>query len=209
MNKLVKKKIVYYILNKKLFFTIVLGFSLIFIGCTTAPQKKLDILNGQEIIGIVNEVAGIFRYYEEIQILPNIIVGSLEVGGQCGDYALAFVNLWNEKYPGQALLVIQQQGLEPFPDGLYEVIGKDNRNLPIDWTVSGLYIWDGIGGIYHPELGNYTIRLVKELYIKSHFGIRNWGKNGPHVWVMVGNISVDPTYADVFPNLPVIGRDEW
>jgi hypothetical protein len=30
-----------------------------------------------------------FRYYEEIQTLPNIIVGSLEVGGQCGDYALA------------------------------------------------------------------------------------------------------------------------
>jgi hypothetical protein len=202
--------------NKKLPLTIVFGFLLAFIGCATTSQGQsnviaIDPLKEERIMSIAKEVAGMFRYYEEIDRLPNLIVGSAEVGGQCGDYALAFANIWNERHPDQerALLVIQQQGIEFFPDGLYEVVGKDNRELPIDWTVSGLYIWDGIRGLYHPELDNYEIRLVRELYIKSHFGIRNWERNGPHVWVMVGDISVDPTYADVFADLPVIGRDEW
>ena len=62
-----------------------------------------------------------------------------------------------------------------------------------------LYVWDGIQGIGHPELGGYTITLVKRLHIKPHFGIPNWENNGPHVWVIVGDISVDPNYADYMP----------
>jgi hypothetical protein len=132
MNNFIKREMFDFFPNKKLFLNIVFCLLFIFIGCEKTSQEKINPLKEQEIMSIVKEVAGMFKYYEEIQILPNIIVGPSEVGGQCGDYALSFVNLWNEKYPNQALLVIQQQGLEPFPDGFYEVIGKDNRNLPID-----------------------------------------------------------------------------
>jgi Synergist-CTERM protein sorting domain-containing protein len=69
-----------------------------------------------------------------------------------------------------------------------------------------LYIWDEISGIGHPQLGGYKIRLVKQLHVKSHFGLPNWENNGSHVWVMVGDISVDPTYADT--GTLIIGRDE-
>jgi hypothetical protein len=27
--------------------------------------------------------------------------------------------------------------------------------------------------------------------------IKNWKNNGPHVWVKIGVISVDPTYTDI------------
>jgi hypothetical protein len=139
-----------------------------------------------------------------------MIAGPSETGGQCGDYALAFVNKWNETHPNEAVLVIQQQGLNGFPDGLYEVIGKDERNLSFleDRTTSLLYIWDGIKGLGHPQLGGYKIRLIKELYIKSHFDIPNWENNGPHVWVLIGDTSVDPTYADI-GTLQIIGSDKW
>jgi hypothetical protein len=67
-----------------------------------------------------------FSYYDELDPnAENNIVGDSEIEGQCGDYVLAFVNLWNEKYPGQALLVIQNQNVSLVPDGLYKVIGKD------------------------------------------------------------------------------------
>jgi hypothetical protein len=164
----------------------------------------------EALLMLAKEVAALFDYYDEISpSIPNTITGPSETGGQCGDYALAFANKWNETRPGEALLVIQQQGLDDFPDGLYEVTGKDERDLPFleSRTISLLYIWDGIKGLGHPQLGGYKIRLIKELYIKSHFDIPNWENNGPHVWVLVGDTSIDPTYADI-GTLPIIEKDK-
>jgi hypothetical protein len=204
---------VYYMAAKisKCFF--VLTITMAMIGCTRFNIEEYSQLqpNEEELLIVAKEVASMFDYYDEISAsVPNEIVGQSEIGGQCGDYALAFVNKWNARYPGQALLVIQQQGLNQFPDGIYEVTGKDNRNLPFlkKRTTSMLYLWIYVRGIGHPQLGGYKIRLLKRLHITSHLERLDWENNGPHVWVWVGNMSVDPTYADsgVFP---IIGKDRW
>ena len=206
--------------DKKIMWNIVLGAFLLFIACETSQGQsatnQYDIPNEEELINVAREAAAMFYYYPEINSRANnLVVGPSEVGGQCGDYALAFVNIWNERHPEQkALLVVQQQNLTRFPDGLYDVIGIDDRIMSLDFKkngrqVSGFYSWNGIIGYHHPEVGNYLIRLVRELHIKSHFNISNWEKNGPHVWVMVGDISVDPTYTDIWTNRPTIGKDEW
>jgi hypothetical protein len=182
-------------------------------GCTIFNLDKFLQLepNEEELLTVAEEVAAMFDYYDEIsEEFPNAIVGQAEIGGQCVDYALAFVNKWNEKYPGQALLVIQQQGLKEFPDGIYKATGKDNRDLPFleNRTTSMLYLWGNVRGIGHPQLGGHKIRLVKRLHVTSHFDLPDWKNNGPHVWVWVGNMSVDPTYADSGV-LPFVGRDRW
>jgi hypothetical protein len=192
---------------------IILAFTMVIISCARFDLEKYLQLrpNEEELSTVAKEVAALFDYYDEISPdIPNMIEGQSEIGGQCGDYSLAFVNKWNEVYPGEALLIIQQQGLKQFPDGIYEVMGKDNRSLPFleNRTTSMLYLWFYIRGIGHPHLGGYKIRLLKRLHITSHFNLPDWGKNGPHVWVWVGDTSVDPTYADV-GTLPIIGKDRW
>ena len=165
----------------------------------------------EKIFAVTEEVALKFDYYDEVSpSTPNYHKGHSEIGGQCGDYALAFVNLWNARYPQKAQLVIQQQGLRHFPDGIYEVIGKDAQELPFlkNRSTSMLYVWNNVLGIGHPELGGYKIKLIKRVYVKSHHGIRNWNKNGPHVWVKIDNVSIDPTYADL-GTLPIIGYDTY
>ena len=190
---------------------IVAFIALLLLGCVHTEQNVEQVGNKDEMLSVAEVVASMFNYYDEISpAVPNYFKGESELGGQCGDYALAFVNIWNASYPGKAMLVIQQQGIEQFPDGIYEVLGKDTQQLPFlkDRTTSMLYIWNNVAGIGHPELGGYKIRLVKEGYVKSHFGIRNWSNNGPHVWVVIDDVSIDPTYAD-FGTLPVIGYDSY
>jgi hypothetical protein len=99
--------------------------------------------------------------------------------------------------------------LDGFPDGIYEVLGKDEQDLPFlkDRTTSMLYVGNGATGIGHPELGGYRIKQVRRWHVKSHFGLPTWEQNGPHVWVIIGSLGVDPTYAD-FGTLPVTGTDE-
>jgi len=192
---------------------LILFFTMTIYNCGKFDFEKYMRIKSDEdeLINVAKEAASLFDYYDEISPnVPNVIVGQSEIGGQCGDYALAFVNKWNEKYPNEALLVIQQQGFKQFPDGLYKVIEKDNRNLLFlnNRTTSMLYVWFYIKGIGHPQLGGYKISLVKRLHIISHFDFPDWGKNGPHVWVWVGNTSIDPTYADI-GTLPIIGKDKW
>ncbi len=183
------------------------------IGCQPAVknQKKVIEEKENEMLSIAKEVASQFNYYDEISFsTPNYLQGKNEINGQCSDYALSFVNKWNIKYPNEALLVIQQQGLEEFPDGIYEVVEKDTQELPFlqNRKTSMLYKWNNKLGIGHPVLGGYTIRLIQKANAVSHFNLENWDKNGPHVWVKIGNLSIDPTYAD-FGTLPIIGTDKF
>lgn len=176
-----------------------------------ANQATSAPIDQQEIVNIAHQVAQRFDYYNEISsTAKNLVTAKDEIGGQCGDYALAFANLWNQTHSTKALLVIQQQGLKDFPDGFYEVIGKDTQALPFlkTRTTSMLYRWNNVLGIGHPRLGGYKIKLVEKVHIKTHFGIKNWESNGPHVWVKIGPLSVDPTYADL-GGLPTIGTDRY
>jgi len=231
---------------KRLYFTaLTLTLSIgLLIGCNTpvnndpvnedpsasTPELEKPIVSKPEpanmedaIMEIVNEVGAMFHYYREIDPNPgNLIIGENEIDGQCGDYALAFVNLWNERYANEALLVIQYQKplQDIFPDGLYRVIGKDNRDIPIINTtqikngraISALYKWNGIMGVGHPELGNWEIKLIESITIKSHFRDDTyWTMDSPHCWVWVGDLSVDPTVADTWAREKrfIIGVDEW
>jgi len=160
-----------------------------------------------EIINTAKEAAEMFYYYPELESYENIFVGSSEIGGQCNDYALAFVNIWNEKYPGQARLVIQNQKWSNgnFPDGIYRVIRKINEDDMSSsfrkWirkeTTSKLFYWTvnftKILGIWHPIIGIYEVRLSGKLNITHHFGIEL--KNN-HVWAVVGNLHIDPQWGD-------------
>jgi hypothetical protein len=200
---------------KKLLVTLI---SLIFINCATT-KIEYPSPDRQEITDLVIKVAGMFSYYDELDPnAENNIVGDSEIEGQCSDYALAFVNLWNEKYPGQALLVIQNQSLSNFPDGLYKVVGKDGpmpssiKKIIINNQDTSMLYFDNSNdivkiGLYHPELGNYKIRLVKKLNIHFHIK-RIWDNAEPHVWVMINDISIDPTWADTNKN-EFIGQDIW
>ena len=191
-------------------------FGVVLFGCATTSNVDYGPIDEEKIMEVVNEVGMMFRYYPELDPKTgNWIVGPDEIGGQCGDYSLAFVNIWNKKYPEQkALLVVQQQNHSKqfIPDGIYRVIGKDNRDLPFtkNWKVSAIYYTDDGGtiGLYHPILGKYLIRLVKRVHVINHFNARNWEKNGPHVWVMIGDVIVDPTYADTWGS-SAIGKDVW
>ena len=185
-------------------------FGVVLFGCSTTSNVDYDPIDEEKIMEVVNEVGMMFRYYLELgPNTKNVIVGPNEVGGQCGDYALAFVNIWNKRYPKQeALLIMQQQGIKQFPDGIYKVIRKDNRNLPFlnDLKTSNIYYTDDgdILGLYHPILDNYIIRLQKRLIVKLHFG----NPVVKHVWVKIGDVIVDPTYADTMGS-PIIGKDVW
>ena len=176
-----------------------------------AVQKDSLAEQQKEMESVAKNVALEFDYYDEISsTVPNFLKGESEIGGQCGDYALAFANKWNEKHPNEAFLVIQQQGIKQIPDGIYEIVGKDPQELPFlkNRTTSMLYIWNNVIGVGHPKLGGFNIELVKKTHVTSHFGLPNWERNGPHVWVIIGETSVDPTYAD-FGELPIIGEDKF
>ena len=88
------------------------------------------------------------------------------------------------------------------------MVGKDTRELPFlaDRSTSMLYIWYGVPGLGHPELGGFRLRLVREAHVTSHFGLENWESNGPHVWAKIGDVAVDPTFADTGV-LPILGED--
>jgi len=181
---------------------------LFLLGIDTAEAFEIENYRAK-ILAVVEEVALKFNYYDEVSAtVPNSIKGDSEIGGQCADYALAFINLWNASYQPKALLVIQQQGIAQFPDGIYEVIGKDTQELPFlkNRTISMLYEWNNTLGIGHPELGGYKIKLIERVHVNSHHGFKDWNNNGPHVWVKLDSVSVDPTYAE-FGSLPVIGHD--
>lgn len=176
---------------------------------TIEAEQKSSVDKNVAMVSLANIVASEFDYYDDISSsAQNVVKGRNEIGGQCGDYALAFVNRWNQDFPNEAKLVIQQQGLKNFPDGIYEVIGKDSQELPFlnNRKTSMLYKWNNVLGVGHPQIGGYKIRLVQKVHIKSHFGLPNWENNGPHVWVVINDTSIDPTYVDLGVT-PVIGRD--
>lgn len=185
----------------------------IFLSDSFTSANSKELVDEKEMELLAKEIAKKFNYYDEISSrVPNYLKGEKEFGGQCGDYAIAFVNEWNKKHANEneAFLVIQQQGIDQVPDGIYRVIGKDQQKLPFlkGRTTSMIYIWNNILGIGHPDFGGYIIELKNKAHVASHFGLKNWQNNGPHVWVIIGDTSVDPTYAD-FGNLPIIGKDQF
>lgn len=132
--------------------------------------------------------------------------------GQCGDYAVMFILKYNE-YAGKnvARLVTTNN---PIPSGTYRLGEKtDVAKLGFhgfDSGTSGFLSWNGQLYIYHPVLGAYPIYLEKSWTPKLHFGVNMLDKKQIHTWASIGNVSVDPTYFDLWPDKfpSPLGSDE-
>lgn len=132
--------------------------------------------------------------------------------GQCGDYAAMFVLKYNE-YAGNnvARLVVANN---PITSGTYRLGEKidvsEQGFYGFDSGSSGFLFWNNQLYLYHPVLGAYQIFLEKAWTPKVHFGVDMLDKNQVHVWASVGNVSVDPTYFDLWPeHFPSpLGKDE-
>lgn len=133
--------------------------------------------------------------------------------GQCSDYALRFVLKYNE-FVGKnvARLVVANN---PIQSGVYRVEEKiDIAQLEIpgfDWKTSGFVLWNEQTYLFHPLIGTYRIVLEKAWTPKSHFGVNMLDPSQVHVWSSVHNLSVDPTYFDLWPDQfpSPLGSDEF
>jgi hypothetical protein len=173
--------------------------------------------NEEKIKEIALISAKTFSYYKsKNQNAGNFYVGENEIEGQCSDYALDFVIRWNKEIPenkAEIVVVNQDYGIQ---SGSYKVV-KEIKELPAlimgkcfkesGWLKNipqknGEYI-DLV--LYHPNLGFYEVEQTKAYEVKIHFG-ENMTKKGPHVWAKIGDIAVDPCWADT-DNTDFIGED--
>jgi hypothetical protein len=203
---------------------------LLFIGCSSLsangdnkPKIRPSAFT-DELTKVAKEVAEMFYYEKEETGLDakNIFIGKNEIGGRCGDYALAFVNIWNKRYPGQARLVIQilnqdRRDKNQFTSGIYKVVGKvDENSMPPgfeDWVKKNMSVVSRLNvngneilAVSHPALGSYEIRLSQKLNIAQHFGTK---LESNHAWVIVGNVHVDPTWGDTGGENSFISHNTW
>ena len=189
---------------------------LIFAGCTNgATSVDYAEPDRDEILSVATQVAEMF-YYDpaESPNAKNMIVGTNEIAGVCQDYAMMFVNIWNEKYPGQALIARNGgEGFTGFYSGTYKVVGKadnDLNKLKLDGKNYSFFynLYEGsdiILGYYHKDFGCYRIRLDKKIEFKTHQG----KTVSDHAWVRIGDVSVDPTWFDTSGINSLIGVDTW
>jgi hypothetical protein len=132
--------------------------------------------------------------------------------GQCGDYVVMFIIKYNE-YAGKNIARLVTTN-NPIPSGTYRLGEKtDVAKLGFNGFPSGssgFLNWNGQLYIYHPILGAYPIYLEKSWIPKLHFGINMLDKNQVHTWAAIGNVSVDPTYFDLWPDKfpSLLGTDE-
>jgi len=122
--------------------------------------------------------------------------------GQCGDYAVMFILKYNE-YAGVNIARLVTTN-NPIPSGTYRLGEKtDVEKLGFHGFSSGgsgFLKWKGQLYVYHPVLGAYPIVIERAWTPNVHFGVNMLDKKQVHTWASIGNVSVDPTYFDCFPN---------
>lgn len=176
-----------------LFFLLVFTFS-----CSSILNKdvvgkisKVEVAKAEKI---AFEVAQWFDY-------TNAPMKS-EYLGQCGDYAVMFILKFNE-YMGRNIARLVTTN-NPIQSGTYRLGKKiDVKKLGFNGFSSGrsgFLDWNGQLYIYHPVLGAYQIFLEKAWTPKKHFGVNMLDKRQVHTWASIGDISVDPTYFDLWPD---------
>ena len=146
-----------------------------------------------------------------------------EIGGQCSDYALHFVTQWNKVNPdneAEIVVVNQDCGIQ---SGSYKIVKEisieeiNNEEIyeplrcKLDKEESGWLKNVSLGNgeyilvLYHPKIGFYETKQTKVYEVKTHFG-KEMAKQGQHVWAKVGDIAIDPCWADT-GNTSFIGED--
>jgi hypothetical protein len=148
----------------------------------------------------------------------NFYVGENEIEGQCSDYALDFVIRWNRENPenkAEIVAVNQDCGIQSgsykvvreIPDSIISEAKKHTRLEESGWLKNlskgnSNYI-DLV--LYHPSLGFYEVEQTKAYEVRMHFG-EDMTRRGPHVWAKIGDIAIDPCWADT-DNTDFIGED--
>lgn len=122
--------------------------------------------------------------------------------GQCGDYAIRFILKYNEAVGMNVARLVTTNN--PIPSGTYRV-GKKTDVAKLGFHgfssgSSGFLNWNGQLYLYHPVFGAYPIFLEKLWTPRLHFGVDMLDKKQVHTWASVGDVSVDPTYFDLWPN---------
>jgi len=151
-------------------------------------------------------VAQTIKYYGDT---PDHFPAQNKIEGQCGDYAILFALTTG------ASLVIQNQTSDfvnyILPDGIYKIKERflpEESFLALNLQYSGFYSWNGVMFHFHPVLGAYTIELVEEKKVVSHFGV-DMTSSSPiqtHVWNELNGVVIDCCWATVF-DMPFIGED--
>lgn len=175
----------------------------IFIFCLFSSLQSYGFVAENEYQPTPTDIQNADRIARETAAWFDYTTGVMnsEKLGQCGDYAVRFVLNYN-KYAGKnvARLVVANN---PIPSGTYKIGEKTDVAAlgfhGFDTGGSGFLNWWGKLYLYHPVLGAYPIYLEKLWTPKSHFGINMLDANQIHVWASVGEVSVDPTYFDVWP----------
>lgn len=175
---------------------IVLSLLIHFSAYAEADLKKADT--------IARETAAWFDY----------TTGSMTTDhqGQCGDYAVMFIVKYNAAAGKNSARLVTTNN--PIPNGTYRLGEKtDVAKLGFfgfNSGSSGFLNWLGQLYIYHPTLGAYPIFLDKAWTPKVHFGINMLDKTQVHTWASIDDVSVDPTYFDLWPNkfLSPLGSDQ-
>jgi hypothetical protein len=182
-------------------------------------MDTMIILKEEKIKEIALISSKIFSYYKsKNQNAGNFYVGENEIEGQCSDYALDFVIRWNKKNPenkAEIVVVNQDCGIQSgsykvvkeIPDSIISDLKKKKCFKESGWLKNvskenGEYI-DLV--LYHPCLWFYEVEQTKSYEVKTHFG-KDMTTRGPHVWAKIGDIAVDPCWADT-DNTDFIGED--
>ena len=125
-----------------------------------------------------------------------------EYEGQCGDYATMFILKYNAAIGANVARMVVANN--PIPSGTYRLGEKtDVAELGFNGFsdgASGFLNWGEQLYFYHPVLGAYTLFLERAWTPKVHFGVDMLNENETHVWASIENVSVDPTYFDLWPD---------
>jgi hypothetical protein len=178
----------------------------------------MNISEEEKIKNKIFEIALIsartFSYYKSKNpSAGNFYVGENEIEGQCSDYALDFVIRWNKENPeneAEIVVINQDCGIQ---SGSYKVVKeisdlverkyfKESGWLKNISQRSGGYI-DLV--LYNSSLRFYEVEQTKAYEVKTHFG-QDMTTKGPHVWEKIGDIAIDPCWADTDDTL-FIGED--
>ena len=161
------------------------------ITCLTAQAIEIDRPKADQI---ARETAAWFNYTTGPMVTAH--------DGQCGDYAALFILKYNQFAEANVARLVTTNN--PIASGTYRLGQKtDVDKLGFHGFKngsSGFLSWQGQLYIYHPILGAYPLFLMREWTPKFHFGVNMLDIRQVHTWASVGDVSVDPTYFDLWPD---------
>ena len=159
----------------------------------------IEDLKIKRINFIAEKIARSIKYYDN---LPNLYIGKNEIEGYCSDYAIQFA-----LKTGANLIVQNQDKKLNIPNGVYKLTNNIPRKIKNE--IKSFYKNSRSGWIgpwlnktwplslFHPILGIYSIELIEERTIITHFDTPAIGAER-HVWNELNGVAYDICTADMW-----------